>query len=214
MSAWGALLKSRGVAIHENSEFRGFETSNRQVTQVVTSTGKLPADQCVVATGAWTPMLNRQLKCHIAIQPGKGYSMTMARPANCPTTPLIFEEHRVAVTPMASGYRLGSIMEFSGYDATISPKKMEMLRAGARHYLFEPTAEPVLEQWYGWRPMTPNSLPIIDRPPAFDNVLVAAGHNMLGLSMATGTGRLVADLLTDQKPQIDPRPYAALRRVV
>ncbi|MFO1042092.1 MAG: FAD-dependent oxidoreductase [Planctomycetaceae bacterium] len=213
MSAWGALLKSRGVAIHENSEFRGFETSNRQVTQVVTSTGTLPADQCVIATGAWTPMLNHQLKCHIAIQPGKGYSMTMARPANCPTTPLIFEEHRVAVTPMASGYRLGSIMEFSGYDATISPKKMEMLRAGARHYLFEPTAEPVLEQWYGWRPMTPNSLPIIDRPPAFDNVLVAAGHNMLGLSMATGTGRLVADLLTDQKPQIDPRPYAALRRV-
>ena len=177
----------------------------------ITSTGEIEGDAFVVATGAWTPLLNRQLGCKILIQPGKGYSMTMARPAKCPAIPLMFEEHRVAVTPMQTGYRLGSIMEFAGYDSTIHPRRMELLRAGAAHYLQEPTAEPIMEQWYGWRPMTPNSLPIIDRTAAFENVMVAAGHNMLGLSMATGTGQLVADLLTERKPGINPKPYATLR---
>lgn len=210
MSSWRKLLESRGVTIHENCEFRGFASMNQQATRAITSTGEFEADAFVIATGAWTPLLNQQLGCKILIQPGKGYSMTMARPAKCPTIPLMFEEHRVAVTPMQSGYRLGSIMEFAGYDSSISPRRMEMLRAGASHYLQEPTAEPVLEKWYGWRPMTPNSMPIIDRPKSFGNVLVSAGHNMLGLSMATGTGRLVADLLCERPTAIDPKPYATL----
>lgn len=207
MSSWRRLLESRGVTIHEQCEFRGFASLNQHASRAITSQGDFEADSFIVATGAWTPMLNRQLGCQVPIQPGKGYSMTMPRPSKCPTIPLIFEEHRVAVTPMQSGYRLGSIMEFAGYDTTIHPKRMELLRSGASHYLLEPTAEPVQEQWYGWRPMTPNSLPIIDRPKSFGNVLIAAGHNMLGLSMATGTGRLVADLLTGQSPTIDPAPY-------
>jgi D-amino-acid dehydrogenase len=210
MSSWRRLLESRGVTIHENCEFRGFASMNQQATRAITSTGEFEADAFVVATGAWTPLLNQQLGCKILIQPGKGYSMTMARPAKCPTIPLMFEEHRVAVTPMLSGYRLGSIMEFAGYDSSIHPRRMEMLRSGASHYLQEPTAEPVIEQWYGWRPMTPNSLPIIDRLKSFGNVLVSAGHNMLGLSMATGTGRLVADLLSERPTSIDPKPYATL----
>lgn len=212
MSSWRALLETRGVIIHEQCEFRGFASLNQRATGAITSTGELPADAFVVATGAWTPLLNRQLGCKIPIQPGKGYSMTMARPARCPKIPLMFEEHRVAVTPMESGYRLGSIMEFAGYDSTLHPRRMDLLRNGASHYLHEPTGEPITEQWYGWRPMTPNSLPIIDRPKSFENVMIAAGHNMLGLSMATGTGRLVADLLNSKTPAIDPKPYATLNR--
>lgn len=211
MSSWRRLLESRGVTIREQCEFRGFVSSNQRATRATTSTGDLEADAYIVATGAWTPLLNRQLGCKIPIQPGKGYSMTMARPAKCPAMPLMFEEHRVAVTPMQSGYRLGSIMEFAGYDSTIKPSRMDLLRNGASHYLHEPTGEPIVEQWYGWRPMTPNSMPIIDRPPALENVYVVAGHNMLGLSMSTGTGKLVADLLMQRTPAIDPVPYATLR---
>jgi D-amino-acid dehydrogenase len=212
MSSWRTLLETRGVIIHEQCEFRGFASLNQRATGAITSAGELPADAFVVATGAWTPLLNRHLGCKIPIQPGKGYSMTMARPARCPKIPLMFEEHRVAVTPMESGYRLGSIMEFAGYDSSLHPRRMDLLRNGASHYLHEPTGEPIIEQWYGWRPMTPNSLPIIDRPKSFENVLIAAGHNMLGLSMATGTGKLVADLLNANTPAIDPRPYATLGR--
>jgi D-amino-acid dehydrogenase len=98
-------------------------------------------------------------------------------------------------------------MEFAGYDASINPRRLDLLRDGARHYLREPLAEPVLEEWYGWRPMTPDGLPIIDRSPALDNVLLAAGHNMLGLSMAPATGKLIAELLGGAAPHIDPVPY-------
>lgn len=213
MSSWRSLLESRGVVIREQCEFRGLTSKTHRVSRVTTSTGDIEGDEFVFATGAWTPLLKRQLGCSIPIQPGKGYSMTMARPAKCPAIPLMFEEHRVAVTPMQSGYRLGSIMEFAGYDSTIHPSRMDLLRNGARHYLHDPLGEPIVEQWYGWRPMTPNSMPIIDRAPAYENVMVVAGHNMLGLSMSTGTGKLVSDLVMKRKPGIDPRPYATLGKM-
>src|SRR5205085_3377053 len=125
----------------------------------------LAADLFVVATGAWTPLLNDQLGCKVPIQPGKGYSLTMPRPSICPAIPLIFPETRVAVTPFRSGYRLGSTMEFAGYDASINPERLELLRNGARPYLHEPYCEPVEEQWCGWRPMTYDGKPIIGPSP-------------------------------------------------
>jgi D-amino-acid dehydrogenase len=112
---------------------------------------------------------------------------------------------------MQSGYRLGSIMEFAGYDTTLCQSRLDLLRAGASHYLQEPTAEPILESWYGWRPMTPDSLPIIGRSPVLPNVYLAAGHNMLGLSMAPATGKLIAELVNGQTPHIDPAPYSPAR---
>ena len=210
MSSWKTLLESRGVTILENHEFQGFgkpqfraaTNATNKAKIAFTSKGEFEADAFVVATGAWTPLLNQHLGCRVPIQPGKGYSMTMARPKICPKIPMIFEEHRVAVTPWPSGYRLGSTMEFAGYDETLNPRRLQLLRTGASHYLQEPTAEPVVEEWYGWRPMTPDSLPIIDRCPAFDNVYVAAGHNMLGVSMAPVTGKLITELMNGTQPHL------------
>ena len=176
-----------------------------------TAQGELAADLFVVAAGAWTPLLNEQLGCRVPIQPGKGYSLTMPRPAVCPKIPLIFPETRVAVTPFQSGYRLGSTMEFAGYDESIRPERLQLLKDGATGYLQEPYCEPVLEEWFGWRPMTYDSLPIIDRSPKYDNVMIAAGHNMLGLSMAPATGKLVAELVEGNSPHIDPKPYRVSR---
>ena len=166
---------------------RDSKRANRGATAAVTPHGELAADLFVVAAGAWTPLFNRQLGCRVPIQPGKGYSLTMPRPAVCPKIPLIFPETRVAVTPFQSGYRLGSTMEFAGYDDSIRPERLQLLKDGSAAYLHEPYCEPVLEKWYGWRPMTYDSLPIIDRSPTYENVYIAAGHNMLGLSMATAT---------------------------
>ncbi len=164
-------------------------------------------DLFVIATGAWTPLLNDELGCQVPIQPGKGYSLTMPRPSICPSIPMIFPETRVAVTPFQSGYRLGSTMEFAGYDESIRPERLQLLKDGAAPYLREPYCEPIEEKWYGWRPMTYDSLPIIDRSPRYDNVMIAAGHNMLGLSMAPATGKLVAELVNGSSPHVDPRPY-------
>jgi D-amino-acid dehydrogenase len=206
MASWKRNLTERGVTFHEQCEFLGFTGST-----VRTSLGEIPADAFVVAAGAWTPLLAQHLGVRVPIEPGKGYSITMPRPAICPNIPMLFPEHRVGVTPMQTGYRLGSIMEFAGYDESISPKRLALLTDGAAHYLQTPQSEPIQEKWFGWRPMTWDSLPIIDRSPAHSNVFLAVGHNMLGLSMAPATGKLIAEMITGSAPHIEPHPYRVSR---
>jgi len=205
------VLVGLGVEVRENCEVTGFVRENGKAKAVHTKRGDISADRFVLSTGAWAPLLNRELGCRIPIQPGKGYSVTMPRPTVCPTYPLIFEEHRVAVTPFASGYRIGSTMEFAGYDDTMNRSRLALLTDGAKLYLKDPIANPVQEEWFGWRPMTFDGLPVIDFSPAMGNVLIAAGHNMLGLSMATATGKLVAEMHGAGTPHIDPTPYSLKR---
>jgi D-amino-acid dehydrogenase len=211
MSSWRRVLERLSVTIRDDCEVKGFVRDGVRAVRVTTSDEEIAADAFVVAAGALTPWLNRELGCKIPIQPGKGYSITMRRPPKCPTLPLLCEEDRVAVTPMLSGYRLGSTMEFAGYDATLNRRRLALLTAGAAHYFDEPIIEPIEEEWFGWRPMTPDSVPIIDRSPIMDNVLIAAGHNMLGVSMSPATGKLVAELLTGTATHLDASRYALSR---
>jgi D-amino-acid dehydrogenase len=211
MSEMARLLGEHEVAILENRRVSGLVQEQGLARAVATDAGELAARQFVFATGALTPFLNRVLGCEIPIQPGKGYSLTMPRPKICPKYPLIFEQHRVAITPMQSAYRIGSTMEFAGYDRRLNARRLSLLKSAAALYLKEPYADPVLETWYGWRPMTWDSLPFIDRVPAARNVWVAAGHNMLGISTATATGKLVAELVTQTPAHIDHEPYRLSR---
>jgi D-amino-acid dehydrogenase len=207
MIGWRRVLERLGVEILEEAELTGFVVDKGEAVAATTGRGEVRGSTFVVATGAWTPQLNRQLGCKVPVVPGKGYSVTMPRPAVCPTYPMIFEEHRVAVSPFRTGYRIGSTMEFAGYDARLNRDRLALLRAGAEFYLREPACQPVQEEWWGWRPMTADGLPVIDRTPGMRNVIVAAGHGMLGLSMAPGTGKLVAEMGTGGKPHIDPTAY-------
>jgi D-amino-acid dehydrogenase len=212
MLAWRRVLEAEGVELREQCEVRHIVVEGRLVRKVVAGQNEWPVDQVVVATGAWTPRLRRMVRCSLPIQPGKGYSLTMPRPAICPRLPMLFEEHRVAITPFASTYRIGSTMEFAGYDTSLPANRIRLLREGAAVYLREPAAEPVLEEWYGWRPMTPDGLPYIGAAPSADNLFLAAGHGMLGVSMSPATGRLVAELVCGEPPHIDPQPYAVDRQ--
>lgn len=207
MSELKRVLVERGVRIIENCEVKGFVMNGGRATAVHTSAEQIAADEFVVCTGSWTPFLNQELGCKIPIQPGKGYSITMPRPKLCPRYPMILEECHVAITPFHEGYRVGSTMEFAGYDTSLNRSRLNYLRTGAAQYLHEPTADPVEEEWYGWRPMTWDGKPYIDRSPRFSNVWIAAGHNMLGISMGTSTGKLVAEMLTGETPHIDVKPF-------
>ena len=211
MAAWRRVLEAAGVEIREHCTLEDLETDGRLVRKLITANGPVAADQVVVATGAWTPKLRGVLRCSIPIQPGKGYSLTMPRPALCPRSPMIFEEHRVAISPMQSALRVGSTMEFAGYDSRLNPDRLRLLRESAAVYLKEPLSGPTLEEWWGWRPMTPDGLPLIGRIPAFDNLYIAAGHGMLGVSMSPATGKLVAELIMGRAPHIDPGPYVISR---
>lgn len=205
------VLNGLGVTIREHCAVGQLIREHGRARAVRTSAGEIEADSIVLATGAWTPLLADELGCRVPIQPGKGYSITYPNNDDGPTVPMIFEEHRVAVTPFPSGFRIGSTMEFAGYEESLNRDRLRLLTDGAALYLKRLPTVPPSEEWWGWRPMTPDSIPLLGPSPALPNVWLAAGHNMLGLSMAPATGKLVAELLTGRQPHLNPIPYAPSR---
>ncbi len=208
---WKKVLVENGVTIEEDCALERFDLDQDRVRAVKTNKGTLTADYYVLATGAWTPQISKQLHCKIPIQPGKGYSITMGRPSICPAIPCYFCERSVVATPWKDGYRLGGTMEFSGLNDRLVPKRIQNMRIAAREHLKDPLGEPVFEEWVGMRPMTYDELPIIDRAPRHKNLLLAAGHGMLGMTMAPSTGKLVEEMITGKKPHIDPSPFNIMR---
>jgi D-amino-acid dehydrogenase len=124
-----------------------------------------------------------------------------------PKRPLILRERSVCVTAWGSGYRLGSTMEFSGFDDSLNARRLAALERGAREYLHEPVGAEVHERWCGWRPMSRDDVPIIGGVPGRKGLWLATGHGMMGVGMSTGTGQVLADLVTGRVPAIDPTPY-------
>ena len=208
---WVESLRSKGVRFVENCSLVGVDKTDGKIHAIETTNGRFEADQFIFATGAWSAKVAPLLGCRIPVEPGKGYSITMARPSLCPSHAMLFPEKRVGVSPFEHGYRLGSMMEFSGFDTSIPAQRIQQLRASAEDFLIEPHADPVLDTWYGWRPMTWDSLPIIGQVPNLQNSYLATGHNMLGLATASGSGRLLAELIQDKPPHIDPSPYSPNR---
>ncbi len=211
IASWRQLLKRRGVRIIEQQPLSGLEHTDGRATAAQLNGTNLAGDVFLVATRAWTPQLAEILGYRIPIEPGKGYSVTMPRPDNCPSVPMIFPEHRVAVTPLTQDLRLGSMMEFVGYDSSIHAARLRLLTDGAKNYLRCELPSEYSESWYGWCPMTYDSTPVIGPCPGFANVFLATGHNMLGLSMAPATGRLISEIIAGTPPHLATACYAATR---
>ena len=208
---WIDRISNLGVELIEECQLDSVVSSKGKIVSLSTSNGDFAADAYLFAMGAWSTNWAKQLDCQIPIQPGKGYSVTMNRPEHCPTYPMLFPERKVGVSPFDEGMRLGSMMEFVGFDESIPETRIQQLRDSARPYLRADVDGPANEIWYGWRPMTWDSLPIIGRTPRLSNAFLATGHNMLGLSLAPGTGRLITDIITQQDPFIDPLPFCIER---
>ena len=182
--------------------------------RVHTSLGPRAARDVVLAAGAWSPLLARSLRLgwlRGAMQPGKGYSITYSRPSLVPRRPMTLFERRVCVTVWEDGFRLGSTMEFSGHDTRLNRRRLDALERGAAEYLHQPVGPVRREEWYGWRPLSWDDLPIIGRAPGHPHLWLATGHGMLGVSMSPATGRLLAELVAGDAPHIDPAPYSPER---
>lgn len=205
------VVRAAGGVIEEGCRIDGVATGDGRIVHVDTPKGRHAGRDVVLALGAWSPLLGRQLGLRIPIQPGKGYSITYTRPALAPVTPMVLKERSVCVTSWPSGYRLGSTMEFAGYNSTLNRVRLDALARGAAEYLHAPVGPKVEEEWYGWRPMTPDDLPILGRAPSLANLTLATGHGMLGVSLSAITGELIAELLSGRAPSLDLAPYSAAR---
>ena len=208
---WRRHLADVGVEFVEDCRVVGVKTAGSRIVALETSRGEMEAEQYVFATGAWSSEFSTQLGIRIPIEPGKGYSITMSPPSFCPTHPMLFPEHRIGIAPFDEGYRIGSMMEFVGYDSSIPERRITQLTDSAAPYLQTPVGDEIVETWYGWRPMTWDSLPIVGRIPGLENGLLATGHNMLGMTLAAGTGRLIGELVDGQTPHIDIDAFSASR---
>lgn len=205
------IVQAAGGTIETGCQVVGIESSSEGAGVRLADGRHLRGGHLLVATGAWTPRLLAPLGLRIPIQPGKGYSITYSRPQQAPRRPLVLKEVSVCVTAWDSGFRLGSTMEFSGYDTRLNRTRLDALVHGARTYLTVPEGPARLEEWYGWRPMTWDDLPLIGPLPGHPRLHLACGHGMLGVSMSTATGQLAADLICGSRPCVDPRPYAPAR---
>ncbi|MCD9006640.1 FAD-dependent oxidoreductase [Luteimonas sp. XNQY3] len=203
-------FRALGGELVEHCEVRSVEESGDGV-RVDTGQGVFTGRDLLLATGAWSPLLARSLRIRVPVQPGKGYSITYARPSIVPRHPMVLHERSVCVTVWDSGFRLGSTMEFSGYDRSLNRVRLDALERAAREYLHEPVGPVREEEWYGWRPVSVDDVPILGPAPGHRHLWLATGHGMLGVSMSVATGHLMRDLICGRAPRFDPAPYAPAR---
>jgi len=198
-------LETAGVGFLWNTRATGFATADRRITAVQTPLGNVEGDEFVICGGSWSPELGRTLDVQIPMQAGKGYSVTLPPPRELPQICSILTEARVAVTPMNGALRVGGTMEIAGTNEDINPRRVQgILKALPRYYpAFSPSDFDGLKPWVGLRPVTPDGLPYLGRTQRWENLVVATGHAMMGLSLGPVSGWVVAQLLSDEKPSFD-----------
>lgn len=205
------VTEQRGVRLKTKTEVLGFETTDGRISAVTTTRGTFKPEQVVLAAGAWSQNLTHDLGLDIPIQPAKGYSITVKRPASAPRLPVALAERNIGVTPMGEQLRFSSTLELAGFDSSINRQRLEATRQGIREYLPGMENLELIEIWRGFRPATPDSLPIIGRSKSIENLILATGHGMLGITQGPITGQLVAQIIDNAPPSIDLTPLRAER---
>jgi D-amino-acid dehydrogenase len=198
-------MEREGVALRYETPVTGWRVENGRVRAARTPEGEITADEYVLAGGAWTPGLARDLRLRLPMLAGKGYSFTLARPPEIPEICSILVEARVAVTPMDGTLRFAGTMELAGLDLSVNAARVRGIRKAIPRYFPAFRAEDLeaAPVWSGLRPCSPDGLPYLGRPAACANLVIAAGHAMMGVSLAPITGRLVADIVSGEPPALD-----------
>ena len=201
-----------GVQFNFDCDVTGFEQLSGKVSAVLHASGKIPAEQFVIAASSYSPCLSRQLGVRLPIQPVKGYSLTApvgawSRP---PKIAVIDEEMHAAVCPLGSRLRVAGTAEFAGYDDKVTASRVDnlvsLLRKLYPEYR-EHMRESELQSWTGLRPMTPDGVGIMSRTK-IPNLFINSGHGHLGWTMAPGAGKALADLMIKGQADIDMDDYS------
>ena len=198
------MATALGVEFRYGTPIARLAATGGRIDIVATSSGAVVADAYVLALGSYSPLLARPLGLSLPVYPVKGYSITVpiTDSAGAPESTVMDETHKVAVTRLGDRIRVGGTAELAGYSLVLR----EARRATLEHVVTDlfPAGGDVAraEFWTGLRPMTPDGTPIVG-PTRYPNLYLATGHGTLGWTMAAGTGRALADLISGRKPEID-----------
>jgi len=197
------MAKGLGVEFRFNTTIDGIVTDKGAVTGVATSGGLVTGDRYVLAMGSFSSVIGRTIGLDLPIYPVKGYSITVpiAQEAKAPVSTILDETYKVAITRLGSRIRVGGMAELSGYNLDRAPARRETLEHVLGD-LFAGAGKGTASFWTGMRPMTPDSTPIVG-PSKLDNLYVNSGHGTLGWTMACGSAKVIADLISGTKPDIE-----------
>ncbi|MBI4280262.1 MAG: FAD-dependent oxidoreductase [Armatimonadetes bacterium] len=202
-------LDELGVTVRAGVEVTGARRRGRAVVALSTAgMGEIEADHFLLAAGAWSGEVGRRFGLRLPVQAGKGYSITLHDPALALHRALYLDEAKVACSAFQGGLRLAGTMELSGVNDTVDTRRIDAIRRGADRYFTRWHHGERETVWMGMRPLTPDGLPVIGPAPGCENLFVATGHAMLGVTLAPATARVLADLILGQEVGVDLAPFA------
>jgi D-amino-acid dehydrogenase len=209
-AATAAALR-RGHEVLEGRAVRGLRLRGRRAVAAELAEGALEADAFLIATGADAATLSRACGSALPVQAGKGYSVTVEAPRVAVRHPLYLGSIKVGISPFRGAVRIAGTMELSGINLDLDRRRVAALLRGAESCVPGVSQGTARRDWVGMRPITPDGLPILGRLPATDNVFVATGHQMLGVTLAPATGKAMAELIVEGRSTVDLAPFAADR---
>lgn len=196
-------LKSIGVEFITSAEVTDVVIEGRRIREVKAGGRHLSFDEYILATGSWSGLMGEKFNLNIPMQAGKGYSFMLNDVAKNIRIPSILLEARVAVTPMGNSIRFGGTMEIGGINHDINNSRVRGIVDSIPKFFPEMKVDFPTKIWHGLRPCSPDGLPLIGRTITPENMIVATGHSMMGMSLGPATGKVVSDLVNGSKPDVD-----------
>lgn len=207
-----AALIRKGVHLVGNKTVDQFQVEGKKVRAISSDKDRLSFDHYVVCCGAWTGELMKQIPAKIPVVAGKGYSFMIPNEIGL-RFPSLLLDHKVSVTPIGNQIRFGGTMEIGSRSHKINKSRVKGIVGAIPQYYpqLKVKMPEKTDIWHGFRPCSPDGLPFIGKVDGFDNLTVATGHGMMGLSLAPATGKLLSQMIAGQKPDIDLSAFKVSR---
>ncbi|MEM8553043.1 MAG: FAD-dependent oxidoreductase [Pseudomonadota bacterium] len=209
VKALAAHAKSQGAQILQ-AEVSDVARDNGEVTGVRAGGETVPCDNVVLCTGVWSKGLSKALGVDVPLESERGYHIELYEPSIVPRAPTMVASGKFVVTPMEGRLRLAGLVELGGLDAPPSRQPFRLLENGARKLLPGITWKEKRE-WMGHRPAPADSLPLIGPVPAVKGAYLGFGHHHIGLTAGPKTGRLLAQMISGKRPNVDTSAFAPSR---
>lgn len=201
-----SMLRDSGVDFIQK-RVDSFEYQNDLVKKILLTDGEaLDVETLVISAGVWTGDLLRRLGIKLLLEDGKGYSITKFNCNNRPSIPSILTDEKVAITPMGNDLRITGTLEISGIDKKINKKRIQSFLRAVPEYFPQISTETSINDdliWTGYRPLSPDGVPYVGRSEKIENLIVATGHGMMGMSLGPGTGLLVSNIVQGNESPLD-----------